>query len=219
MKNLILDSPFKDSFSDYMVKGESIIWEGQPVSINYLGNDDTSDDYETHRLITMLFIGIILFLSWINGPFLIILVFAMLFFFAIVLPKLNRKNKRNFTYAITQNQILFQFKEKWSRKIVLHSIPFSEIKDIIVVMTYDVEKIKADYRNAHEAIPEMYNRSGLEKIGTIFIVPHHPESIKFDTVNLQNNDKRHLPTLELLDDAKSVTRLILERIRNTNMLL
>lgn len=215
MKNLILDRPFKDSFSDYMIKGESIIWEGQPTSLNHLGNDDTSDDYETHRLITILFIGIILFLSWIDGPFLIISAFSMLFFFSIILPKLIRKNKRNFNYAITQNQILFQFKKKWSHNLVLHAIPFSEIKDIIVVMTYDVEKIKADYKNSHEAIPSFYLKTGLEKIGTIFIVPKSPKSIKFETTDLIQNEKRHLPTLELLDDVNEVAKTIRKGIKKT----
>ena len=47
-------------------------------------------------------------------------------------------------------------------------------------MTYDIKKIKADYREANQAIPDVYNRSGLEKIGTIFIAAHHPQLINIE---------------------------------------
>jgi hypothetical protein len=219
MKNEILDTPFRDSFADYLIKGETIVWEGQPSSINNFGNDDeASDDYDNHRLFTMFIIGIGIFTYLTKIPWLVFILFLTLFFLAIILPKWNRQNKRNFSYAITEKQILFQIKEKWKRHPVVYSIPFSKIKHIIIVMTFDVEKRKKEYENIYEDAPTIYNKEGIEKIGTIFIVPHQPELISFETSDLINHEKRHQPTLELLEEVTAVAEIIRKKIKNANTL-
>jgi hypothetical protein len=219
MKNEILDTPFRDSFADYLIKGETIVWEGQPSSINNFGNDDeASDDYDNHRLFTMFIIGIGIFTYLTKIPWLVFILFLTLFFLTIIVPKWNRQNRRNFSYAITEKQILFQMKERWRRNYVVHSIPFSEIKEILIVMTFDVEKRKKEYENIYEDAPTIYTKEGIEKIGTIFIVPHQPELISFETSDLINHEKRHQPTLELLEEVNAVAEIIRKKIKNANTL-
>jgi hypothetical protein len=219
MKNEILDTPFRDSFADYLIKGETIVWEGQPSSINNFGNDDeASDDYDNHRLFTMFIIGIGIFTYLTKIPWLVFILFLTLFFLTIIVPKWNRQNRRNFSYAITEKQILFQMKERWRRNYVVHSIPFSEIKEILIVMTFDVEKRKKEYENIYEDAPTIYNKEGIEKIGTIFIVPHQPELISFETSDLINHEKRHQPTLELLEEVNAVAEISRKKNKNANTL-
>ena len=60
MKNLIIDTPFRDSFSDYLVKGETILWEGQPSlksSSSFDSNPDDSNNYNRFAIITTFIIG------------------------------------------------------------------------------------------------------------------------------------------------------------------
>ncbi len=221
MKNLILDTPFRDSFSDYLVKGETIVWKGQPSlksASSFESDPDDSNNYDRYAIASSFFIGFILLYATRDTPYAGWLFFTILLFIMVIIPTWMIQKKKNYTYVITQNQILFQFKKSWRNKKTLHSIPFSEIKNIIVVMAYDIEKIKADYRNAYEAIPEVYNRTGLEKIGTIFIVPTNPKSINFETTDLLHNEKRHLPTLELLDNVNDVAKIIQEGIKNSKRL-
>jgi len=205
MTKLILDTPYRDSFPDFLEKGETIIWEGQPS----LKSEATSDEYEKYMkfsfwgiiviaICAMILTGVSMF---ITGT----LIIAVIIF--KVLPYLFFFNKKKFNYAITQKQILFEISKK-----EIHTIPFADIKDIILVLSYDLEKIEADYREAEQPVPEFYRKEGIEKIGTIFLVPHQPDSINFDTINLQDNERRHLPTLELLDDAAAVAKMIKERI-------
>ncbi|MFK7774088.1 MAG: hypothetical protein AB8F94_18190, partial [Saprospiraceae bacterium] len=211
MKKLILDAPFRDTFADYLVKGETIVWEGQPSlksSSNFDSNSDDSNDYSRFAIITTFIIGFIILCLIKGTPYISWFFYLVLIFNIIIIPIWLMNKKKSYHYAITQNQILFQFKKDWKNKKAFQTIPLSEIKDIMVVMTYDIERIKTDYKNANEAIPSFYLKTDLEKIGTIFIIPKDPKSINFETTDLLQNEKRHLPTLELLEDANAVAEII-----------
>lgn len=222
MKNKILDTPFRDSFSDYLAKGETIEWEGQPSLKSDSAFDSDPEDYnnyDRHAMVALFFIGLFLLFLAEDIPYLGWFFFIVLTLFVAVIPAWMRKVKKNYSYAITQKQIIFQFKKNWFGKNVFYAIPFSEIKDVIVVMKYDIDKLKKQYTEAYEAVPEFYQTDAARKIGTIFLVPKHPQLIDFETINLSNNEKRHQPTLELLEDANEVARTIREGIQNVNTLL
>ena len=220
MKNLILDTPIRHSFPDFLGKGETIIWEGEPCFDNMVHSESkkNSDEYSKERRIAFSFFAI-LFISYaiITKDY-----FAGLIYFVALLVSLNvfylsnRKFNGHYKYAITQKQILFQFKERWwHRNHVFHSIPLSEIRDIIIIMRYDLDRIRRQVEAGNSQFHEQdYIEKGLDKIGSIIIVPHHPESIPFETRDLTNNNKRHQPSIELLENVEEVAKMIRERIRN-----
>lgn len=218
MQKQVLDTPFRDSFADYLVKGETIMWKGQPSWKTGHQYDATPDNYGNHIQVTIWSLLIIVVTAMIlNGTSPLIIICVIITFIILkVLPYLLLLKKRNFKYAITQKQIFVEFKKNLIGRKEIHAIPLSEIKNVILVMTYDLNKIETGYREANQPIPELYLKEGIEKIGTIFIVPHDPQLINFDTTDLQNNEKRHLPTLELLDDAETVAKMIREGIKNAN---
>lgn len=213
MKKLILDTPFRDSFADYLAKGETIMWEGQPkfIAIQYSNFDERSSWYALIIVVTT----IILFINQTS----IILTFAYFILMCSIsvasfwIPK----NKRNINYAITKKQIIFQFKKNWFGKNNFHAIPLSEINDVIVVMKYDIEKIEKQYAEVYEATPEFFQTEEARNIGTIFLAPKQPHLINFETIDLSNKEKRHQPTLELIEDAIAVAKIIREGIRKSNL--
>lgn len=105
MKNQILDEPIRDSFSDFLEKGETILWQGEP-SLKATNFGPTSIE------------GII-----------------AAFFYNIALSLIQKimaigKNKKT-TYAITSKRILFRLAH-W-KKNKTHDIPFSKIKNLLIV--------------------------------------------------------------------------------------
>ena len=217
MKKLILDTPFRDSFPDFLEKGETIVWEGKPsLKSDSAFSSDPEDynNYDRHAMVAVFIIGLIFLLTAEDTPYVAWFSFIVLTFLAVILPAWMRKIKKNYSYAITQKQIIFQFKKNWFGKNNFHTILLSEIKDVIVVMKYDIEKMEERYAETYEAVPVFYQTKAAKKIGTIFLVPRHPQMINFETTNLSNNDKRHQPTLELLEDANAVAKIIREGIRN-----
>jgi len=219
MKNLILDTPIRHSFPDFLGKGETIIWEGKPCFNNTVFNEaqERTDDFSTHRSIVFsLFLIGLSFYSFYNedyimGGFYIIGIFFTLNFFSL----LNRKLHSHYRYAITQKQILFRLKEKWWHKNpVFHSIPLSDIRDIIIIMEYDIDRMREETEAADMEFNEHYYiDKGLDKIGSIILVPHHPHLIPFETRDLNNNNKRHQPSMELLENVEEVAEMIREGIR------
>ncbi len=217
MNQQILDTPFKDSFFYFLEKGETIIWQGQPslVTPYYDGNDvRPADDYDNHIFWSLLIMGMVFFIFIKQIPIIAFVYFFGLLFFGKILPSWVRNKKTSIRYAITQKQLLFQFKKVWSNNTTCYSIPFSKIKNIVVIATYDVERIKKYFREAEQPIPDFYNKEGLDKIGTIFIGTHHPELVPFETKDLNTNNKRHQPTIELLDNVEEVAALIKRQIQN-----
>ena len=219
MKDLILDNPIRHSFPDFLGKGETIVWEGKPCFDTLLFGDSnrSSDDFGKHRTIAIyLFFTMLMFIAIYNEEFLMgsFYFFANLFLF-LFLGRWKKKKNKHYKYAITQKQILFQFKEKWWHKNpIFHSIPFSEIKDIIIIMRYDLDRLQKQMETGRAEFNEQdYIDKGLDKIGSIIIVPHHPELIPFETKDLANNGKRHQPSIELLEDVEKVAKMIREGTR------
>ncbi|MFK8009006.1 MAG: hypothetical protein AB8H03_21770 [Saprospiraceae bacterium] len=118
MKNQILDEPIRDSFFDYLEKGEKVLWEGKPV-INYN--------------FTIVVIWFILFLSpsyvsiyQSSKTWLSLSMFLILIVFPFIYANFKQKRKqREVKYAITQNRIFF--KQKVNKKIQINSISFEHI--------------------------------------------------------------------------------------------
>lgn len=106
MKKLILDTPFRDSFSDFLDKGETILWQGQSELKKDLYQFDLGDG------------GIIFHLVY----------------YKIISPIIREiihigKNK-NTGYAITSKRILFRLGH-W-KKNRIQDIPFSKIKNLLI---------------------------------------------------------------------------------------
>ena len=214
MKEPILDTPFRDSAFDFLEKGETIIWRGQPTFMDnrYLDSDKQSSWYALFLVVTTF----ILFIKQIS--IILIVAYFVLMCSIKVATFWIPKNKRNINYAITQKQIIFQFKKNWFGKNNFHVIPLSEIKDIIVVMKYDLDKMEKKHAKIYEAIPQFYQTEVAKKIGTIFLVPKYPQLVNFETIDLSSKEKRHQPTLELIEDANAVAEIIREKIRIRNTL-
>lgn len=216
MNEQILDTPFKDSFFDFLEKGETIIWQEQP-SLNtafHGGFNAGPSDYDNHFFWAVSILGTA-YLIFITKVLVIAIVFLSgLLFFGKLLPMWERRQKNSIEYAITQKQLLFQFKNPWSNKSACYSIPLSEIKTIIVIKKYDIERLKAEYRAEYDATLTTYDKEGLDKIGTIFISTQHPELVPFETKELSTNNKRHQPTMESLDNVEEVAALIKKQMKN-----
>lgn len=223
MKNQVLDTPFRDSFPDFLEKGETLLWEGQPSNKSLQKMEPEPNNYSDHSQNTfwVFYTILIIVLIYNGGSIGAIVAMILIGIFSKVIPFLFSVNKNNYKYAITPKQVLFEIKKNYIGKKKIHTIPLTEIKDIILVMAYDLEKIQAE----HEEVEDQMNQGwggeksklnfaeGAEKIGTIFIVPKHPEKIDFETVNLENNERRHLPSLEYLDNAAEIVALLKKEIK------
>ena len=217
MKKQILDAPFEDSFDDLLEQGEKIIWEGTPSShqLFLLGQPLHKDGgYDKHFLWAITILGTIfcfLFAKFLITGFL----FLFLMLSAIWLyPWWKNQFRQGTRYAITPKRILFQFKKRWRSKPEFHVIPFEELKNLIVNLKYDIDRLRKDYEETEMEFPEAMYTDQMKKLGTIFLVPHHPELIPFETKDLESNARRHQPTLELVDDVEEVAKLIREGIQN-----
>lgn len=112
MENQILDKPIQDSFSDFLDKGETILWKGQAEIKKSLYEFDLGDG------------GIIFYLI----------------FYKIISPLILKiiyvgKNKHT-QYAITSKRILFSLGH-W-KKNRIQDIPFSKLKNLLI--TQDEKK-------------------------------------------------------------------------------
>jgi len=197
MKKEILDEPFADSFSDFLEKGETIIWTDNAQSPDFavvpIGqkfwnlNPGQGVKVFLYVCLTILcFYFLTLFAPYIVG-IIFILGITILFF-----RKRNTFHKAVAEYAITSKRILF--KSNISKKREILQIPFLEIKNCLVV-------------------------NGENKRGTIFLVVKRPKLIPFDTYALNDDgaiERRHQPTLENLKDIDQVAQLIRQQIQQNN---
>jgi hypothetical protein len=106
MKNQILDEPIRNSFSDFLEKGETILWEGQS-EIKKDFHPPWPEERAIHYFI----------------------------FYKIILPLyLNiihiGKNKKT-GYAVTSKRVLFRLGH-W-KKNRIHDILFSQIKNLLII--------------------------------------------------------------------------------------
>jgi len=200
MKNEILDTPFHDSFSDFLEKGETILWTKtfeEEIEIPLILNDEGQISFHLKKIrwfiIFIIFLSIIcLFvpnesggLNWAFAG--IIYVFGL-----VNLPrycKIYGKKIHQTSYAITHKQILFRLAHLPKNEI--HSIHFSQIKSFITL------------------------GNKLNKM-TFILSIKNPESIPFVTYAIDLGEQRHQPTLENIEDHQAVAKLIREGIKNEN---
>jgi len=199
MKNEILDTPFLDTFEDFLDKDEKILWTGftaENVDSIYIRNKDGSYslnygklflkilDFGMEFLTAVLIIGTpIAFYIFVEPatwkmyvP--IIILFLLNFFFHYFI-----KNRRNNEYAITSKRILFQFARLPKNEI--HQVLFSELKDCIVTLDKD-------------------------HYGVIFLAAKNPQNLPDQLFEMD----RHSPTLERIENPEEVAKIIRAVIRN-----
>jgi hypothetical protein len=166
MKNQTLDAPIRDSFFDFLEKGEKILWQGE------------TDLKQT---------------SYSPSIEVMILVFFLNIVISLIQKIINIGKNKKTEYAITSKRILFRLAH-W-KKNKIHDIPFSEIKNLLIV------------------------RDEKNRIATIFLVVKNPTQINFDTFEIldkRKSEKRHQPTLENIKDIDKVTQLIRQGIQQNN---
>ena len=197
MKKLILDTPFRDSFSDFLEKGETIVWEDSAIDPKFAVTPIKKNFFQFTRrriiitILTALALGIyIIFYDTLVSSNITFLFIA----FILMLSALDKKHHGNdiAEFALSTKRILI--KSNYSKNRVIYDIPFSHLNNCIVE-----EK-----------------KSGR---GTIFLALKNPVEIPFETFTIKDNgeiEKRHQPTLENIADPQEVAKLIREGIRNTN---
>jgi hypothetical protein len=187
MKDEILDDIFEDNIYRSLEKHEKVIWDGKPqFSSSTWGRSITS------LILRFSVVGLILF--WLFGGITFLFLLFLILIFQKDLIKYISKYKNR--YLITDQRIIFQL---WDIKEVLtlnwkrdylhnYSIPFSEINNIIIV-----EENKTE--------------------GVIFLAVKNPTAISFETYNLNNGEKRHQPTLEMIENVEEVGNYIRQGIQ------
>lgn len=192
MKKLILDTPFRDSFSDFLEKGETIIWRGTPrLNISYF-NYILKKPLEQIPIFLLVTLFLTVFFLDFFGPLggiIINFIFIIIQHFWV---EFNNRKKKRTHYAITQKRIFFSF--KILTKTNIHTIYFSEL------LNFQVNQDKFD-----------------RKENTFFLAVNNSKSIAFTTYNFKNGEQRHQPTLELIEDAKTVSKLLRNGIKNTKV--
>ncbi|HFC00199.1 MAG TPA: hypothetical protein ENJ53_05290 [Phaeodactylibacter sp.] len=130
MKNEILDTPFRDTFSDFLEKGEKILWENQPVKLPLKGQ------MIFIFLFVFMFLLIFVFMAASSRSasfFSTILVLCIIVILGIVgIYPMYRQflRQKEVRYAITKRQILFRQKTK--KGVEVYSIPIKDIENISV---------------------------------------------------------------------------------------
>ena len=119
MKNQILDELTQHSLPDFLKKGETILWEGQPKFKTKFFSVLLGD----RKALTLIasFLGLIF-----------LIYFCLIFLIPILLGILlsNFIKRKKTVYFITNQQIIFQL---WRRgKKQFHQIPFSAIQDLVI---------------------------------------------------------------------------------------
>ena len=127
MKNQILDSPLHYFFSDFLKKGETIIWEGQPSLQSDAAFDSNTDDYnnyDRYAITSSFIIGFVFLYFSKDTPYVGWFFFIALIILTAILPAWIRTKKKSYNYAVTQNQILFHYKKKlvWKKDFLCYSI-------------------------------------------------------------------------------------------------
>ena len=197
MKKEILDTPFRDSFSDFLEKGETIVWQGSAIDPKYAVAPIYKNYFNLNRreiiimILAITLLGVyIFFYDVLKSPELSFLVLVAFLLLNVFYTKYYRNDVAEF--ALTSKRILI--KSNHSKYRVIYDIPFSQLNNCIVE-----EK-----------------KSGR---GTIFLALKNPKEIPFETFTIKDNgeiEKRHQPTLENIKDIDEVTQLIRKGIQQNN---
>lgn len=201
MKKQILDTPFRDSFEDFLHKDETIQWEktiNEEIEIPVIFNDEGQWKFSFGKLANNLLfaVGITIFFFYYSATdpnlILIFLPFFTILIAFFINHRLYSTRIHPTQYAITTKRVLFRLSHLPKNEI--HDIPFSQINNCIVTISEG-------------------------NTGTIFLAVKNPQLIPFETFTiLDNNEKewRHQPTLESIDEVNLVAELIRKGIENTN---
>ncbi len=198
MKKLILDTPFRDSFSDFLEKGETIVWEDSAIEPKYAVVPVKRNRFDFNRneiliiILAAILLGIyIVFYEALASSRASFLVIAALLLLNIFYKQHYKNDVAEF--AVSTKRILIKSNHSKNREIF--EVPFSQLNNCIVE-----EK-----------------KSGR---GTIFLAFKNPDKITFETFTIRDNneiEKRHQPTLENIEKPQAVAKLIREGIRESNL--
>ena len=193
MKNLILDTPFNSNIRMQLKPNETIIWQGRPsrsLSIFDIGLDFS---------FILAFVKRGVFVGWFILAFLIYynalglnpistIVWSMIGILVILAPEFFMMKRKNSTqYILTSEQLIFQL--WWFGKKRTHSIPLSNIANVVIS-------------------EKSYNNTGV-----ILIMVKNANQITFNTHDFASNERRHQPTLEMIEDIHTVTDIFQQTIR------
>ncbi|MEM6965369.1 MAG: type II secretion system protein [Bacteroidota bacterium] len=119
MNEKILDAHFHNAFSDYLEKGEKIVWEGEP--------DNKLSSLELLVVITIIaFVAINMSNPKNRVTIIVAMVFVLIISLSIIIPMLiTWRRKKNTKYLLTNRQVLFQIHEKG--KVKIHSLLINDI--------------------------------------------------------------------------------------------
>lgn len=198
MKEPILDTPFRDSFYDFLETKEEIIWKGEPKRYpSLIKNEKDFFGFAKNDIRGCLnsTFGILLFsigfiqledyliarLIWFFGYIASILAYDILI----------KNPYKQIEYALTQNKAIFKFIKKGSKKVIIHSLPFKDIAKVDVAMEKD-----------------------FDNIGAIFFYLKNPNEKPFTIRNVRHGVERYQITMELIEHPNEVVKLIREGIEN-----
>jgi len=193
MNDKILDAPFEETpkfrFEDYLEEGENILWAGHP-KLNL--------PFTYGFGIGVFFIaGAFLFnpaLGFLFGKWGYFICIPGILILHIILTLRKNLKKENTIYAVTENRVFFQFKKNLKSKI--HFIPFTQMNDVMVIEN------------------NLYGRFSKKKYGTIYLSVKNPASIPFTTYSFEVNERRHQPTIELIEKPEEIALLIRKGLKS-----
>lgn len=187
MKNHVLDDLFYDEIRNSLLTNEKVIWEGKPQfrfgQVNPFRGSDTFGDKVKSLFGLLIVIGLIpliFLLFMVNSGFKIILTLMALMIFSPIIQRSIIRKKTS--YIMTNQRIIFKLWD-FQQGAALYDIPFKKINNIV---------ISEESKNN----------------GVIYLAVHEPDSIFFDTTNLKSGDRRHQPTIELIDNVHEVGKYI-----------
>jgi len=194
MTNEILDAHIIDEVHKQLNKGEKIIWEGSPKNSydSSFSRRDAAAIAWIQRIRILLILGIVVFPFIISSyilleieiqPKLFFAIFITLAFIPEILKILQRKKTK---YIISNQRIIFRLWKNGRSNV--HSIFFSDMTGVVV------------------------NRD-CEKDGIIHLAVKNPQLLKFDTFNLSSGERRHQPTLEMIEDVEEGSKYIQKGIQ------
>lgn len=184
MKDQILDEIIVTGFHKHLKRNEKIIWEGNPQrAIDFsLSRNDARVNALLNRIGGLFLFGVLLYFFSKIFQSLTTYFFILIFLIVGIIPNVFRWIKKKKTkYLISDQRILFQL---WDWKgTKFYDIPFSEITNFII--TYDTDTD-----------------------GVIRLAVKKPYKIPFETYDLNSGERRHQPTLEMIEDVEEVGKYI-----------
>ena len=192
MKKEILDIPIRDSFIDFLDKGEKLLWtnatEERMSELNYSYKENntiiTPEQFVTAFIISFS-IGLLFYIFSAKSADLQSLIFYSIIggIYICIFHLLKRAPPHLEAYVITPKRILF--KTSYFPNNEIHQIYFSQIKDFIP-------------------------QSNRIRSMSFILVIKDPKSVHFKTL------ERHHPTLENIKDFDEVTKLLRQGIQQNH---